>query len=177
MGGDSHPPAAAAAFPARAPGPAAPRGAAAPQGEPRAGGGAAARPGRAGRGGGAGGLRAGTPQPPHKPPFVLLRVPLLPLARGPRSLPRYPLSLPSPEWMYGCTCLFIDTLSPPSPPPTRTCPPPRRASERASEGPLHVIAAATFLHSPNSGPAPGTSAAPPPHRDRARRRGEAHNFS
>lgn len=176
MGGDSHPPAAAAAFPARAPGPAAPRGAAAPQGEPRAGGGAAARPGRAGRGGGAGGLRAGTPQPPHKPPFVLLRVPLLPLARGPRSLPRYPLSLPSPEWMYGCTCLFIDTLSPP-PPPTRTCPPPRRASERASEGPLHVIAAATFLHSPNSGPAPGTSAAPPPHRDRARRRGEAHNFS
>lgn len=136
------------------------------------------RRGQAARGGEAkrGGLRAGTPQPPHKPPFVLLRVPLLPLARGPRSLPRYPLSLPSPEWMYGCTCLFIDTLSPP-PPPTRTCPPPRRASERASEGPLHVIAAATFLHSPNSGPAPGTSAAPPPHRDRARRRGEAHNFS
>lgn len=132
MGGDSHPPAAAAAFPARAPGPAAPRGAAAPQGEPRAGGGAAARPGRAGRGGGAGGApgrdAAASSQaalcPPAGPP-----PPARPGAALPPAVPPFPPIPRVDVWMY----VFIYRHPLPPLPTPYSHMPPSAASERESE--------------------------------------------
>lgn len=163
MGGDSHPPRRRCRLPragTRAGG---------SSGGGRSSGGAAggrrgggeARPRGAGRrsGGAPGRDAAASSQaalcPPAGPP---------PPARPGAALPPIPRV---DVWMYA----FI-YRHPPST-PTRTCPPPRRASE----GPLHVIAAATFLHSPNSGPASGTSAAPPPPGPGEGKRGETHNFS
>lgn len=146
------------------------------RGARRAGGG---RPRQAVRGGGGGGARAGTlPAPPeqHKPPFVLLRVPGFPPpphthihtpapSGAPGGVPATWGSgarSPPPRSPYLCICARVSVFNPPAAAAApHTCP-------LGGEGPLHVTAGATFLHSPNSGPARGTSARPAPPPPRAR---------